>query len=95
MPFNVKAEELKKVARLVGGLKDAGPDAQKEYYWNGVHRVVAEEDRFRLLTTNGDFFLDWDIPIVFGTGFAPDFTPVPVASGAARARGWRGVRRNR
>jgi hypothetical protein len=32
--------------------------------------------------------------IVFGTGFAHDFTPVQVAFGAARARGWRGIRRN-
>jgi len=66
MPFIVEVEELKKVVRLVAGLKDVSPEAQKKFHWNGFHRVIAEDDQFRLLTTDGSFFLDWQIPVVGG-----------------------------
>jgi len=66
MPFIVEAEELKKVARLVTGLKDTSPKALRDCCWNGVHRMIAEDDRFRLLTTDREFFLDWDIPVKDG-----------------------------
>jgi len=58
----VKPEDLK-IANKVANIKETTSSAAKKNYWNGVHRLKNTATTLMLMTTDGQLWLEWHIPV--------------------------------